>query len=375
MYQCSACKETKVEKSEAAGHRWNDGMEIKKATCEDAGIKLTTCSVCGTSKVEEIPKLPHTNQNKQLQDVTNTDKGSDVLIKLSGSRVIGEYKTGDKITTGSIGGSNKDGIEGRVTAAVYTDCAVCHNHQVPLDAKAVITVTGIKAETYDQSGNLTALGTISLEVSYTRSDNKTVVTEKKDFEYISNINAKIPDEFKAGLEKDADGVYRYYVNGVFQKDFAGVVEYNGGQFVVANGVLCQEASGLNLVDDQWYYLTEGRIRTDVTQVVMYDGEWFYVSNGKLDTKVNGLVPYDGEIFVFVDGRLAQEGNGLWIGEEGVWYFLSLGRVVKEYTGVAIYDGAAFYIDSGVLAKNYNGIIEYDDHKFRVEGGQLYGPIK
>ena len=141
-----------------------------------------------------------------------------------------------------------------MTAAVYTDCAVCHNHQVPLDAKAVITVTGIKSETYDQSGNLTAPGTISLEASYTRSDNKTVVTEKKDFEYISDSNVKIPDEFKAGLEKDVDGVYRYYVNGVFQKDFAGVVEYNGGEVVEANGVLCQDASGLNLVDDQVCYM-------------------------------------------------------------------------------------------------------------------------
>ena len=178
-----------------------------------------------------------------------------------------------------------------------------------------------------------------------------------------------------GLYQGSDGVWRYYVNSIFQKDFSGILEYEGNSFVLKEGVLCQDASGLNLIGDEWYYLTEGRIRTDVTQVVMYDGEWFYVSEGKLDTSVNGLVPYDGETFVFVDGRLAQEGNGLWVGEEGVWYFLSNGRVAKEHTGVAMYDNEWFYVVDGKIAVDYNGTVEYNGGTFKVVAGMLREQIK
>ena len=178
-----------------------------------------------------------------------------------------------------------------------------------------------------------------------------------------------------GLYQGADGIWRYYVNSIFQKDFSGILEYEGNSFVLKNGVLCQDASGLNLVDGVWYFLTEGRIRTDVTQVVMYDGEWFYVSNGKLDTSVNGLVPYDGETFVFVDGRLAQEGNGLWVGEEGVWYFLSNGRVAREHTGLAMYDDEWFYVVNGKIAVDYNGTVEYNGGTFKVVGGMVKEQVK
>ena len=178
-----------------------------------------------------------------------------------------------------------------------------------------------------------------------------------------------------GLHQGPDGIWRYYVNSIFQKDFSGILEYEGNSFVLKNGVLCQDASGLNLVDGVWYFLTEGRIRTDVTQVVMYDGEWFYVSNGKLDTSVNGLVPYDGETFVFVDGRLAQEGNGLWVGEEGVWYFLSNGRVAREHTGLAMYDDEWFYVVNGKIAVDYNGTVEYNGGTFKVVGGMVKEQVK
>ena len=178
-----------------------------------------------------------------------------------------------------------------------------------------------------------------------------------------------------GLHQGPDGIWRYYINSIFQKDFSGILEYEGKSFVLKNGVLCQDASGLNLVDGVWYFLTEGRIRTDVTQVVMYDGEWFYVSNGKLDTSVNGLVPYDGETFVFVDGRLAQEGNGLWVGEEGVWYFLSNGRVAREHTGLAMYDDEWFYVVNGKIAVDYNGTVEYNGGTFKVVGGMVKEQVK
>ena len=200
-------------------------------------------------------------------------------------------------------------------------------------------------------------------VKVTLGDNVVV-----DFDYVSEY------EPGAGLIQDDDGEYRYYVDGVFQKDFAGVVAYEGGKYFVANGLLCKDANGLNLYDDTWYFLLGGKVQ-QWSGLAYYDGNWFYILTGVLNP-VSGLVPYEGKWFAFSLGRMAQEANGLWQDPDtGEWYFLSGGQVQSQHTGVAMYDNEFFYIEEGKLAVDFRGIIEYDGAKFKVSGGQLYGPIK
>ncbi len=45
-----------------SGHSWNSGTETKPATEYAAGEKLYTCTVCGETKTEVIPKLAHTHK-------------------------------------------------------------------------------------------------------------------------------------------------------------------------------------------------------------------------------------------------------------------------------------------------------------------------
>ena len=45
----------------ALGHTWNEGVEMKKPTCTDTGIRKFTCSTCKTTSVEVIDKLGHTD--------------------------------------------------------------------------------------------------------------------------------------------------------------------------------------------------------------------------------------------------------------------------------------------------------------------------
>ena len=40
-------------------HVWDDGVVTKEATCEEAGVKTYTCSICGETKTEEIPATGH----------------------------------------------------------------------------------------------------------------------------------------------------------------------------------------------------------------------------------------------------------------------------------------------------------------------------
>ena len=364
----------------ALGHKIVSSKEnVVEATCNKEGSYdlVKKCERCGKETYRKkviVDKLEHTNNKGDVKE-------ADAFIKLAGNRVIvpkgtAAYVVGQTFE-GSLGcaGAEKDAL-GKVSATVYTDCAVCHNNPQLLEGKtATITVTSIKDTTYNKVGELVAPGTIGLKATFTRADGR-VVTAETSVMYFDKHIAEIPDEFKSGLEKDADGVYRYYVNGKFDSSFVGIAEYNGEKFFVTNGIMDNKASGLNSYDGKWYYLSEGRITSEYTGLVQFDGQWFYVVNGVMDTTKSGLVEYNGGTFLFIDGRKAAEVNGLWLDPTtDTWYFLALGQVQTQHTGVAMYDGEFFYIENGKLAKDFKGTVTYDGKKFNVVDGQLYGPIK
>lgn len=172
------------------------------------------------------------------------------------------------------------------------------------------------------------------------------------------------------LQKDADGLWRLYKNGVFQSGFNGIVRYNGGDFFVANGLLCKNANGLNLWDSVWYYLSQGQIQRQHNGFAEYNKNWFMIKNGELEETANGLYPYDGSRFLFSVGRLRRDVNGLWQSQkENKWYYLSGGQVTK-HTGIASYDGEFFKVNNGVLQTDYTGAVVYEGATFRVAKGQL-----
>lgn len=57
-YTCTACGQTKAEYlPKLAEHSYNDGVVTEEATCCEPGIKTYTCTVCGKNKTEYIPKV------------------------------------------------------------------------------------------------------------------------------------------------------------------------------------------------------------------------------------------------------------------------------------------------------------------------------
>ncbi|MCD8076348.1 MAG: hypothetical protein LUF27_15215 [Lachnospiraceae bacterium] len=241
--------------------------------------------------------------------------------------------------------------DGTDTLVEGTDYTVSYSNNIYVGT-ATVTITGI--------GNYTGTATatfliISANAGSDSSSGSTTVKE--------------------GLTLDSDGIYRYYQNGVFAENYAGVVEYDGGYFFVANGLLCSDAHGLNLYGDTWYFLAYGQVQTQYTGFALYDGEWFYITDGVLDINVNGLMTYDGEQFLFAEGHLLDDYSGLWlnsstIGGDDQWYFIACG-MLQNVSQVAMYDGEWFVVKDGVLDTSYNGTIEYDGATFNVKNGQLY----
>ncbi|MBR6052474.1 MAG: hypothetical protein IKP55_01655, partial [Clostridia bacterium] len=53
MYTCTICGETKTEETD--GHTWDEGRVIDAATCNKTGLRLRTCTNCGTKKQFTVP--------------------------------------------------------------------------------------------------------------------------------------------------------------------------------------------------------------------------------------------------------------------------------------------------------------------------------
>lgn len=385
-FYCKTCGEkiTVIDgiKINALEHMPADRIDnIQENTCVDIGIRyiISYCERCDKilNQITDYygPIKPHSNESERLLNgiriPKDTDEGSETEIHFVGSKVYGKYVTGQTLNENMIGEG-----EGILEANIYTNCEVCHDNRWPLrnaDSNIILTITGVERETYDNSHKVSALGTIHIKASYLTSENVTV-TDEITLPYCSDPDAVIADGAKNGLFKDADGIYRYYQDGIFDGDYAGIVEYNNGEFFVANGVLCKDANGLNLYKNEWYMLSYGQIQRDYNGLALYNNDWFYITNGVLNKKIVDLVPYNGGLFLFSGGHLYDHINGLFHSSDGNWYYLANGQVQTQYTGVAMYDNEFFYIKNGILASDFNGTIEYDGAMFKVVAGQLYGPI-
>ena len=167
----------------------------------------------------------------------------------------------------------------------------------------------------------------------------------EDNKYLFTME-NIPQKGEILFQKN-DGTICYYIDGVFQKEVSGFVEYDGYMFFLVNGIVDPSANGLvqdikNTAD--WYYCAAGQAQNQYTGLVEYDGAWFYVNKGKLDTTMAAYVEYDVGLFYVGAGRIMTEVNGLAQDPMGSdWYYLANGQVQLQYTGLAQYDGEWFYV--------------------------------
>ena len=82
---CSVCNEVLVaqEVIPAKGHSWNEGEITTAPTCENAGVKTYTCTVCNETKTEAIAATGHTPVEVAEQPATCTEPGHTAGTKCS----------------------------------------------------------------------------------------------------------------------------------------------------------------------------------------------------------------------------------------------------------------------------------------------------
>ena len=87
---CSVCGTVikAQEEISAKGHRWNEGEITTAPTCETAGVKTYTCTVCNATKTEAIDATGHTPVEVAEQPATCTEAGHKAGTKCSVCKAI-----------------------------------------------------------------------------------------------------------------------------------------------------------------------------------------------------------------------------------------------------------------------------------------------
>ena len=83
--RCSVCGTVIKAQEEipAKGHSWNEGEITTSPTCENAGVKTYTCTVCNATKTEAIDATGHTPVEVAEQPATCTEVGHTAGTKCS----------------------------------------------------------------------------------------------------------------------------------------------------------------------------------------------------------------------------------------------------------------------------------------------------
>ena len=179
------------------------------------------------------------------------------------------------------------------------------------------------------------------------------------------------EELLNGLNKDEDGVWRYYENGEVATDFTGFVKHINGKYYFVNKGIVKKSTGLvKHVNGKYYYIKNG-VKTDVTGFIKHtNGKYYYVKNGMLRDDFTGLVKHtNGKYYYVVKGMMRDDYTGLAKHTNKKHYYVENGVWTKVTALVPHSNGKLYYVVDGIFDKTFNGTAkDLDGVEYEVVNG-------
>ena len=398
------------------------GVVTKEATETEEGLMTYTCSICGDTYTEVIPKkgstdtpdVPAPSEGSYVQNFTasgmtsnfytitgstSTSKGSVTYNGLTLTTCL-KMESKTNITFKAPSAGKLTLVFGGTTAASGksvkingTEAKVGSDGTVTVDvAKGAVTVTkgdainlfymvytpdGTTEEThthnYVSKVTKEATCTEAGVLTYTCTSTTGTCDKKTYTEAIPATGHKFSTEWTIDVAPTdtTPGSKSHHCTVCDAKTDVTEIPATGTK---KSGVASGE-------DGNWYYYVDGEIDTDFTGTAANeygtwyivegkvdfghngvseasDGNWYYFTNGKVNTGYTGTAENVYGIWYIVEGKVDFGCNGLAEGGDGNWYYFTNGKVNTGYTGEATNKYGKWYV--------VNGKVDFS-HKF---GGYL-----